>query len=161
MVVTARHDSKFKIGQLVNKRKFKETNAELRKKTKTPAESRAAEPATSEPVPLGITQASLTTESFISAASFQETTKVLTDAAVEGKVDFLYGLKENVIVGHLIPAGTGLKKYQELLVSSKTANIFDQYPIAHATPKPPEEEAVQESEEQPKPTQEVELEEIE
>jgi DNA-directed RNA polymerase subunit beta' len=65
---------------------------------------------------LGITQAALSTESFISAASFQETTKVLTDAAVQGKVDYLLGLKENVIMGHLIPAGTGLKKFRNLIV---------------------------------------------
>jgi len=146
VVITARHDSKFKVGQLVNKRKFKETNAELRKKDKIPAESRAAEPATSEPILLGITQASLTTESFISAASFQETTKVLTDAAVEGKVDYLYGLKENVIVGHLIPAGTGLGKYADLLVTSSNENIFVdrklEPPIAR--PEPVMQEAVAE-----------------
>jgi DNA-directed RNA polymerase subunit beta' len=67
---------------------------------------------------LGITSASLSTDSFISAASFQETTKVLTDAAIEGKVDHLLGLKENVIMGHLIPAGTGLKKFRGVLVES-------------------------------------------
>jgi DNA-directed RNA polymerase subunit beta' len=71
-------------------------------------------PATGEPLLLGITKASLTTESWISAASFQETTKVLADAAVSGKVDFLRGLKENVIMGRLIPAGTGLSQYREL-----------------------------------------------
>lgn len=70
---------------------------------------------------LGITQTSLTTDSFISAASFQETTKVLTDAAIEGKVDTLQGLKENVIVGQLIPAGTGLKAYKDSIVTSKDA----------------------------------------
>ena len=68
-------------------------------------------PATAEPLVLGITQASLTTSSFISAASFQETTKVLTEAALRGKYDYLSGLKENVIVGRLMPAGTGLRKY--------------------------------------------------
>ncbi len=71
-------------------------------------------PATGEPLLLGITKASLTTESWISAASFQETTKVLADAAVQGKIDFLRGLKENVIMGRLIPAGTGLPQYREL-----------------------------------------------
>jgi len=75
-------------------------------------------PATSDPILLGITQASLTTESFISAASFQETTKVLTDAAIEGKIDHLLGLKENVIMGHLIPAGTGQRKFKDILVSA-------------------------------------------
>ena len=69
---------------------------------------------------LGITQTSLTTESFISAASFQETTKVLTDAAIRGKVDHLLGLKENVIIGQLIPAGTGLRKYKEIIVTEKS-----------------------------------------
>ncbi|HZV12585.1 MAG TPA: DNA-directed RNA polymerase subunit beta', partial [Candidatus Kapabacteria bacterium] len=142
VVITERHDSKFKIGQLVNKRKFKETNAELRKKDKTPAVSRPAEPATSEPVLLGITQASLTTESFISAASFQETTKVLTDAAVEGKVDHLYGLKENVIVGHLIPAGTGLKKYLDILVTSKNDNVLSEHPILNGSKKEAESKEV-------------------
>ena len=72
------------------------------------------EPATFEPLILGITKASLATESFLSAASFQETTKVLTDAAIEGKVDHLLGLKENVIIGKLIPAATGLKRYRTI-----------------------------------------------
>jgi hypothetical protein len=72
-----------------------------------------------EPILTGITRASLNTESFISAASFQETTKVLNEAAVNGKVDFLEGLKENVIVGHKIPAGTGLRRYNNLIVGSK------------------------------------------
>ena len=71
-------------------------------------------PATGEPMLLGITKASLTTESWISAASFQETTKVLADAAILGKVDHLRGLKENVIMGRLIPAGTGLNQYRDL-----------------------------------------------
>ena len=75
---------------------------------------------------LGITQASLTTDSFISAASFQETTKVLTDAAIEGKVDHLLGLKENVIMGHLIPAGTGQKKYRDLFVESPEIEIVSE-----------------------------------
>jgi DNA-directed RNA polymerase subunit beta' len=74
------------------------------------------QPATFQPLLLGITKASLSTESFISAASFQETTRVLTEAAIQGKVDFLRGLKENVIIGHLIPAGTGLKKFKHLRV---------------------------------------------
>ena len=73
-------------------------------------------PATTKPVLLGITTASLTTQSWLSAASFQETTRVLTEASIEGKVDYLRGLKENVIMGVLVPAGTGLKKYQRLRV---------------------------------------------
>jgi DNA-directed RNA polymerase subunit beta' len=76
-------------------------------------------PATAEPVLQGITRASLQTKSFISAASFQETTKVLNEAAVSGKVDYLEGLKENVIVGHRIPAGTGMRNYDDIIVGSK------------------------------------------
>ena len=81
--------------------------------------ARDARPATAAPVLQGITRASLQTKSFISAASFQETTKVLNEAAVNAKEDTLEGLKENVIVGHLIPAGTGLKKYRSTVVGSK------------------------------------------
>jgi DNA-directed RNA polymerase subunit beta' len=127
VVITERGDSRFKVGQLVLRRKYKETNTELKKKEKKAAGARDAEPATSEPLLLGITQASLTTESFISAASFQETTKVLTDAAVEAKIDNLHGLKENVIMGRLIPAGTGLKGYRDLLVYSENSNIIDAF----------------------------------
>jgi DNA-directed RNA polymerase subunit beta' len=77
---------------------------------------KGGKPATAEPLILGITKASLSTDSFISAASFQETTKVLTDASVSGKVDSLKGLKENVIMGRLIPAGTGLRAYDDVAV---------------------------------------------
>ena len=125
VVITEKGDSRLKVGQLVLRRKLKEMNAELKKKGKTAIEARDAEPATSEPLLLGITQASLTTESFISAASFQETTKVLTDAAIEAKIDNLHGLKENVIMGRLIPAGTGLKSYRDILVTSKNENAID------------------------------------
>jgi len=114
VLVVSKGDSKFKNGQIVTKKKAREANGDLRKKAKKVIEYRDAEPATSEPVLLGITSASLSTESFISAASFQETTKVLTDAAIEGKVDRLLGLKENVIMGHLIPAGTGLKHFRDI-----------------------------------------------
>ena len=82
-------------------------------------EARDALNATAKPLLQGITKASLHTDSFISAASFQETTKVLNQAAVSGKVDHLRGLKENVIVGHKIPAGTGMRDYQDLIVGSK------------------------------------------
>ena len=81
--------------------------------------ARDAQPATATPELQGITRASLQTKSFISAASFQETTKVLNEAAVSGKEDTLQGLKENVIVGHKIPAGTGLREYDEVIVGSK------------------------------------------
>ncbi|MDE5723351.1 MAG: hypothetical protein K2H99_04100, partial [Paramuribaculum sp.] len=80
---------------------------------------RDAVPATSEQILQGITRAALQTSSFMSAASFQETTKVLNEAAINGKVDTLEGMKENVICGHLIPAGTGLKEYERLVVASK------------------------------------------
>jgi DNA-directed RNA polymerase subunit beta' len=118
--VTKRGDSKLKVGQMIDKKRFKEMVSELKKKDKTPPDAKPAEPILSEPVLLGITQSALQTESFISAASFQETTKVLTDAAVQAKVDSLLGLKENVIVGHLIPAGTGLPKFKDLLVIPKS-----------------------------------------
>ena len=117
-VVTTEPHGRFKRNQIVQKKKVRETNIELKKKEKEVIKFREAEAASYEPVLLGITQSSLTTESFISAASFQETTKVLTEAAIEGKVDNLLGLKENVIIGHLIPAGTGLKKFKNLMVLS-------------------------------------------
>jgi DNA-directed RNA polymerase subunit beta' len=117
--ITKRGDSKFKMAQLVDKKKFKEAVVDLKKKGKAAPEARPAEPVMGEPVLLGITQAALTTESFISAASFQETTKVLTDASIQAKKDNLLGLKENVIVGHLIPAGTGLPKFRDLIVVPK------------------------------------------
>jgi DNA-directed RNA polymerase subunit beta' len=96
-------------GQLVDKVVLERENARVKKEKK--------EQATIEPLILGITKASLATESFLSAASFQETTKVLTDAAIEGKVDRLLGLKENVIIGKLIPAATGLKRYRTIDIS--------------------------------------------
>jgi DNA-directed RNA polymerase subunit beta' len=118
VIVVNKSDSKLKNGAITAKKAVREINADLRKKGKKPVEVREAYAATSEPILLGITQASLTTDSFISAASFQETTKVLTDAAIEGKVDYLLGLKENVIMGHLIPAGTGQKKLRDAIVES-------------------------------------------
>ena len=96
-----------------------EINADLKKKSKKVAEFRYALRATSDPILLGITQASLTTESWISAASFQETTKVLSSAAIQGKTDDMLGLKENVITGHPIPAGTGLRDFENMIVGSK------------------------------------------
>jgi DNA-directed RNA polymerase subunit beta' len=116
MLVVSKGDSKFKNGQSISKKQVREINIDLKKKNKKVIEYRDALPATSDPILLGITQASLTTESFISAASFQETTKVLTDAAIEGKVDHLLGLKENVTMGHLIPSGTGQKRLKDLVV---------------------------------------------
>jgi len=114
-------DSRFKDGQLISKSKFREINADLKKKSKKQIIAHDAEPATFEHILLGITQAALSTESFISAASFQETTKVLANAATEAKVDNLLGLKENVVMGHLIPAGTGLKKYKSIILTAEEA----------------------------------------
>ena len=106
-------------GQIISARKLRDENSSLKRKDMKGAEARDAVPATANPVLQGITRASLQTDSFISAASFQETTKVLNQAAVNGKEDVLRGLKENVIVGHKIPAGTGMRQFQDLLVGSK------------------------------------------
>ena len=109
----------FKQGQVITSRQLRDENSLLKSENKSVVMAREAAPATAKPELQGITRASLQTKSFISAASFQETTKVLNEAAVNGKVDFLEGLKENVIVGHKIPAGTGLRKYSNLIVGSK------------------------------------------
>jgi DNA-directed RNA polymerase subunit beta' len=124
VVVTDPGDSKLKYGQIVDKRLVRDINADLKKNDKQGAKSRTAEPAIGEPLLLGITQASLTTESWLSAASFQETTRVLADASAAAKMDKLLGLKENIILGQLIPAGTGLRAYQSMLVASDVGNIF-------------------------------------
>jgi DNA-directed RNA polymerase subunit beta' len=109
----------FKAGQIVSARRLRDENSQLRRKDKKLVESRDAIPATSSQILQGITKAALQTRSWLSAASFQETTKVLNEAAINGKMDYLDGLKENVICGHLIPAGTGLKEYKNLIVGSK------------------------------------------
>ena len=124
VVITEKGDSRFKVGQLVSKKRFREANVELKKKEKVESEARNAEPATAEPLLLGITQASLTTESWLSAASFQETTRVLAEASIASKIDGLKGLKENIIIGQLVPAGTGLRHYQDMIVTSEVGNIF-------------------------------------
>ncbi|NNM15550.1 MAG: DNA-directed RNA polymerase subunit beta', partial [Bacteroidia bacterium] len=108
-----------KAGQIVSLRKLRDENSILKRKDMNPIIARDAIPATSSPLLQGITQASLHTQSWISAASFQETTKVLNEAAINGKIDELRGLKENVIVGHLIPAGTGMRDYEKLIVGSQ------------------------------------------
>ncbi|MCK9339687.1 MAG: DNA-directed RNA polymerase subunit beta' [Bacteroidales bacterium] len=118
-VVTDAGDSEiFKNGQIVYPKQLRDENSILKRRDLKLVEVRDANPATGKPILQGITRASLQIRSFISAASFQETTKVLTNAAINAKSDNLLGLKENVIVGHLIPAGTGLKKYQNIEVSS-------------------------------------------
>ena len=101
-------DTNFLVDEQVERHIFEEENERILQKGGTPAKG--------EPLLLGITKASLSTESFISASSFQETTKVLTEAAIQGKVDYLRGLKENVIMGRLIPAGTGLGAYKKMTV---------------------------------------------
>jgi DNA-directed RNA polymerase subunit beta' len=111
--------TEFKAGQIISTRQLREENSSLRRKDKKLVEARDAVPATSSPILQGITRASLGTQSFLSAASFQETTKVLNEAAISGKMDTLMGLKENVIVGHRIPAGTGLREYDEIIVGSQ------------------------------------------
>ncbi|MBK8945591.1 MAG: DNA-directed RNA polymerase subunit beta' [Ignavibacteriae bacterium] len=110
-------------GDLITRSKLREINTELTRKDKEKIEIRESDPATFGNILLGITQAALSTESFLSAASFQETTKVLTNAAISAKVDTLGGLKENVIMGHIIPAGTGLKKYDNIILTTEVENI--------------------------------------
>ena len=111
----------FKEGQIITARELRDENSALRRLDKKLVTARDAHPATCRQVLQGITRASLQTKSFISAASFQETTKVLTEAAINAKRDFLEGMKENVITGHLIPAGTGLREYQDIIVGNAPA----------------------------------------
>jgi DNA-directed RNA polymerase subunit beta' len=118
-VVTDPGESYLRMGQVVDRRQLREVNSDLTRRDLVQVQVRDAQPAVAESILLGITQAALSTDSFISAASFQETTKVLTNAAIRAKTDSLHGLKENVIVGHLIPAGTGQRQYRGLLVGSK------------------------------------------
>jgi DNA-directed RNA polymerase subunit beta' len=110
-------DTNFIFGQQVDKYKFHEENNRVIRE--------GGQPAVARPLLLGITRASLNIDSFISAASFQETTKVLTNAAIAGSVDNLRGLKENVIIGHLIPAGTGMKTYREVKLYDETSDDLD------------------------------------
>ena len=142
-------DSDFLPGTLVDVLEFEEVNERLEKEGKTPAEGKQ--------VMLGITKASLATDSFLSAASFQETTKVLTEAAIKGKVDHLVGLKENVIIGKLIPAGTGLKHYGDIKLDNgipentdyveEIAEDDDIVPVEDELPEEPEEEIAEDTEE--------------
>ena len=118
-VVVDPSESDLRIGETVTRRQLREANSQLRRDDKAEVEVREARLAVAEPVLLGITAAALATDSFISAASFQETTKVLTDAAISAKSDPLLGLKENVIIGHLVPAGTGLGTYRDMTVGSR------------------------------------------
>jgi len=119
VVVDPGNSLTYRAGQIVSARKLRDENSMLKRKDKRLIDSRDARPATGRQVIQGITRASLQTNSWISAASFQETTKVLTQAAIQAKTDELKGLKENVIVGHKIPAGTGLRKYEDIIVGSR------------------------------------------
>ena len=129
--VTEQGDSNFVIEQIIDKFDFIEENNRVM--------DEGGKPATAIPVLMGITKAALNTESFISAASFQETTRVLTDAAIKGKVDQLRGLKENVIIGHLIPAGTGIRGYEQV-------DIYQEVPGDLDRPAAPETESIEEGE---------------
>lgn len=125
--ITDPGDTKYIVGQYVDKYEFEEENKRY--------EEAGGSPASGKPVLLGLTKAALNTESFISSASFQETTKVLTNAAIKGKVDKLLGLKENVIIGHLIPAGTGVKLYNKLHVYNKHSGDLDKKDNVETTDK--------------------------
>jgi len=119
-VVTDAGDSEeLKPGQIITARRLRDENSALKRRDLRTVTVRDAVPATSEQILQGITRAALQTSSFMSAASFQETTKVLNEAAIQGKTDTLEGMKENVICGHLIPAGTGLREYEDLVVGSR------------------------------------------
>jgi DNA-directed RNA polymerase subunit beta' len=118
VVVDAGDSLTLKPGQIISSRRLNDENSTLKRKDMKLVEARLTIPATSNQVLQGITRAALQINSFLSAASFQETTKVLNEAAIRGKVDALEGLKESVICGHLIPAGTGLKEFDKLIVAS-------------------------------------------
>jgi len=133
-VVMESGDSRFKPGQIITARELRDENSVLKRKDQKPVEVRDALAAVSRPTLQGITQASLKTESWLSAASFQETTKVLSEAAIRGKADSLAGMKENVIVGHLIPAGTGQRRFSDLIVGSEEE--YDRLVESNSAPKP-------------------------
>ena len=119
VVLTAGDSQKYQEGDIIDARQMRSENSSLERQGLKPLSARPTQPATARLILQGITRAALKTDSFISAASFQETTKVLSEAAIRGRIDHLEGLKENVICGHLIPAGTGLKNYQDIIVVRK------------------------------------------
>ena len=131
VITDAGDSSKYLRGQIITVRKLRDENSSLKQKDLRIMTVRDAVPATSEQILQGITRAALQTGSFMSAASFQETTKVLNEAAINGKTDYLEGMKENVICGHLIPAGTGLREYTKLTVANK-----DEYEALQVTDEP-------------------------
>ena len=119
VVVNAGDSQEVQNGHIITARKLRDINSALKRRDMKQVVVREALPATSEQILQGITRAALQTSSFMSAASFQETTKVINDAAIRGKVDHLEGMKENVICGHLIPAGTGMRDLQNIVVGDK------------------------------------------
>ncbi len=131
VVVDAGESAVLKPGQILSLRALREENSILRRADKKLPETRDAHPATAQPVLLGITKASLGVQSWISAASFQETTKVLSSAAIQGKTDDMMGLKENVITGHPIPAGTGMREFENMIVGNK-----EEYELLNSTRDP-------------------------
>ncbi|MBD5358257.1 MAG: DNA-directed RNA polymerase subunit beta' [Bacteroides sp.] len=133
VITDAGDSSTYLAGQIITVRKLRDENSALKRKDLRIMQVRDAVPATSEQILQGITRAALQTSSFMSAASFQETTKVLNEAAINGKTDHLEGMKENVICGHLIPAGTGLREYNRLVVANK-----DEYAALQLTDNPEE-----------------------
>ena len=133
MITDAGDSQTYLAGQIITSRKLRDENSALKRKDLKIMQVRDAMPATSEQILQGITRAALQTGSFMSAASFQETTKVLNEAAINGKTDYLEGMKENVICGHLIPAGTGLREYNRLVVANK-----DEYAALQLTDSPEE-----------------------
>jgi DNA-directed RNA polymerase subunit beta' len=136
-------DSKFEANRIVTKEAFEDERARVEEEGKRPPTFVPPTPATCSVVLLGITKAAVQSDSFISAASFQETTKVLTEAALAGKVDYLVGLKENVILGHLVPAGTGFHTHQEaeVRIHPQALEGMATAPSAPARPAPPLEPA--------------------
>ncbi len=128
-IVVDKGDSDYDVDDIVDNKNIDDANEELKENGKKLIVTEPARPATSRPLLLGITRASLNTDSFISAASFQETTRVLTDAAVQGKTDYLKGLKENVIIGRLIPAGTGVKYIGNIDVRKKESKSDEDIPV--------------------------------
>jgi len=130
--VKNQNDSRFEKGKVIPKAQYEEEKTRLEEEGGTPATWERPAPADSSPLLLGITKASVQSESFISAASFQETTKVLTEAALAGKIDYLVGLKENVILGHLIPAGTGFTLHQQAAL--RVAQVEEGVESAEVTP---------------------------
>jgi DNA-directed RNA polymerase subunit beta' len=118
VVTNAGSSERYKEGQIISMHQLRDENSQLKRKDAEIMEARPAVTATAIPMLQGITRASLQTESWISAASFQETTKVLNEAAIQAKTDVLNGLKENVIVGHPIPAGSGVRRFQKMIVGS-------------------------------------------